>query len=118
MREETNMRHTRHSIILGTVFFATVALWPAGAQASAIPNSGAQATIAADHSPYSEGYAKGSSDGYARGESRALNYCTRDYSLSNPEVGEGAYKVGYGEGFELGYGRGYDDGFAKHCKPA
>ncbi len=112
------MRHTRHPIILGTAFFATVTLWPAGTQASTSPSPVTQAIISADPTPYQKGYEKGRTEGYARGESRAINHCVRDYSAAWPEVGEAAYAVGYNEGFQLAYGRGFDDGFAKHCKPA
>ncbi|MEV0308235.1 hypothetical protein [Nonomuraea fuscirosea] len=115
------MRHSTQSIILGTAFFATVAL-PFGAQVSAVPNSEAHVLAATspvyEPSPYQRGYDKGLSDGYARGTARSMNHCERDYLAAWPEVGEGAYKIGYREGFEVGFVRGFDDGHAKYCRPA
>jgi hypothetical protein len=88
--------------------------------ASAIPNPGtrvAQSVIASDPSPYQEGYAKGVSDGYADGDSNALKLCADD-GKPWPEVPEGAYGVGYLEGYQLGYNRGLSDGTAKYCRPS
>jgi hypothetical protein len=113
------MRHTRHSTILGTAFFATVALWPVGAQASAIPNSGmhvAHAAIPSDRTPYQVGYDQGRSEGYAAGESRAFSQCS--WTWDRPPEKEGAYGVGYKEGYDIGFRRGYQDSFAKNCRPA
>ncbi|MEV0231613.1 hypothetical protein [Nonomuraea sp. NPDC050786] len=113
------MQAKRNSIILGTAFLATVALSPAGAQAS--PSSHTRSIVTAglaDPTPYQKGYDSGSSNGYARGLERARAYCARDPWLPWPEVGADAYKLGYSEGFQLAYGRGFDDGAAKYCRPA
>ncbi|MFI7644085.1 hypothetical protein [Nonomuraea sp. NPDC049400] len=119
--EETTMQMYRHPIIVGAAFAAIVALWPAGAQASPIPSSGTQATVTEeppDGTPYQRGYDRGRSEGYERGEARALNYCARDPFLPWPTVSQDAYGVGYDEAFQLSYGRGFEDGYAKHCRPA
>jgi flagellar biosynthesis/type III secretory pathway protein FliH len=126
MREETNMRHNRQSIILGTAFFATIALWP-GTQASAVPSSAtyaAPAAIAADptlykppdRSPYQEGYEKGLSSGEREGSAQARSHCAD--TTSWPKWPEGAYGVGYAAGYQLGWNKGLHDGMVKHCRPA
>jgi hypothetical protein len=116
------MRHTRRSIILGTALFATVALWP-GTQALAVPSSAtyvAPAVIAADPSPdptpYQQGYDKGLSEGQREGNARALSSCADTSSW--PQWPDGAYGVGYADGYQLGWGRGLSDGMAKYCRPA
>ncbi|WP_433444653.1 hypothetical protein [Nonomuraea sp. CA-141351] len=115
------MQIKRNSIILGAALYAAFALWPAGAQASPVPTSDAQATVttaASDPTPYQKGYDRGRTEGYSQGESRALNYCVQEPFGPTVTASEDAYGVGYKEAFQLSYGRGFEDGFAKYCRPA
>lgn len=120
------MRHTPQSIILGTAFFATVALWP-GTQVSAVSSAvtyAAPAVIAADQTPYQppdptpyqEGYNKGLSEGQQEGDAQALNRCAD--TASWPQWPEGAYGSGYADDYQVGWGRGLSDGMARYCRPA
>ena len=115
------MHTKRHAIVSGAAFAATVALGPAGAQASPTANTGTQASVTEDPpdgTPFQKGYDRGRSEGYSRGEARALAYCARDPFLPWPTVSQDAYGVGYDEAFQLSYGRGFEDGAAKYCRPA
>lgn len=120
------MRHTRQSIILGTAFFATVAIWP-GTQTSAASSSAAYVAPAVTATgptpyqppgptPYQEGYNKGLSQGQREGDAQARSHCAD--TASWPQWPEGAYGVGYADGYQLGWNRGLNDGMARYCKPA
>ncbi|MEV0228223.1 hypothetical protein [Nonomuraea sp. NPDC050786] len=57
------------SLILGAALYSTVALWPAGADASAVPDTGFHATVTADPpnpTPYQLSYGRGFEDAVAR----------------------------------------------------
>ncbi len=113
------MRRTTQSIIVGSALFAAVAL-PVGAPAAVGPTSEAQIAWAIsppdDSSPYQKGYAKGLSEGYQEGETRAREHCADIPSW--PNWPPGAYGVGYADGYMLGWSRGLEDGRAKYCRPA
>ncbi|TMR88802.1 hypothetical protein [Nonomuraea basaltis] len=121
-REETRMRYPSRTTILGTAFFATVALWPVEAQASASPVSVMRTTSTAiappddDRAPYQKGYATGLSEGYQEGEARAREHC--EDIPAWPNWPPGAYGKGYADGYMLGWQRGLDDGMAKYCRPS
>ncbi|MEV4247579.1 hypothetical protein AB0J63_29695 [Streptosporangium canum] len=113
------MPHTRHSVLLGSAAIVAIALWPAGAQASALPQPpvASPAADTAAHTvhawePGDPGYEDGTRDGEHDAHKDAKRSCEKPdrYTYSYEDDNED-YKLLY----RLGYAESYDTAFRLFC---